>query len=86
MYVTDSESGPDTGAHELTGIRKGIRIGSAKDGKVTGFVPKIRPHSTWEGEGPDRTNMEAVTVAPDGSAIYGGEAGLRTVVKFTKNK
>ena len=35
IYVTDSESGPDTGAHELTGIKKGIRIGSAKDGSVT---------------------------------------------------
>ena len=31
IYVADSESGPDTGAHELTGIKKGIRIGSAKD-------------------------------------------------------
>ena len=30
IYVTDSESGPDTGAHELTGIKKGIRIGSAQ--------------------------------------------------------
>jgi hypothetical protein len=33
IYVADSESGPDTGAHELTGIRKGIRIGSARDGR-----------------------------------------------------
>jgi hypothetical protein len=38
MYVTDSESGPDSGAHELPGIRKGIRIGSAKDGSVTAFI------------------------------------------------
>jgi hypothetical protein len=30
--------------------------------------------------------MEAITVAPDGSAVYGGEAGLRMVVKFVKNK
>ncbi len=30
IYVADSESGPDTGAHELTGIKKGIRIGSAR--------------------------------------------------------
>ena len=35
---TDSESGPDTGAHELPGIKKGIRIGSAKDGTVTAFI------------------------------------------------
>ena len=33
IYVADSESGPDTGAHELPGIKKGIRIGSAKDGR-----------------------------------------------------
>ena len=38
IYVTDSESGPDSGAHELTGIKKGIRIGSAKDGSVTAFI------------------------------------------------
>jgi hypothetical protein len=30
--------------------------------------------------------MEAITVAPDGGAIYGGEAGLRMVVRFIKNK
>jgi len=30
IYVTDSESGPDTGAHELTGIKKGIRIAAPK--------------------------------------------------------
>ena len=30
IYVADSESGPDTGAHELPGIKKGIRIGSAQ--------------------------------------------------------
>ena len=35
IYVTDSESGPDTGAKELPGIKKGIRIGSARDGSVT---------------------------------------------------
>ena len=28
IYVTDSESGPDTGAHELMGIKKGFRIRS----------------------------------------------------------
>ena len=38
IYVADSESGPDTGAHELTGIKKGIRIGNARDGSVTAFI------------------------------------------------
>ena len=37
IYVADSESGGrDTGAHELPGIKKGIRIGSARDGSVDG--------------------------------------------------
>src|SRR5262249_42235548 len=38
IFVADSESGPDTGAHELPGIKKGIRIGSAKDGSVRAFI------------------------------------------------
>jgi hypothetical protein len=38
VYVVDSESGPDTGANELMGIRKGIGIGNARDGKVFAFI------------------------------------------------
>src|SRR6202007_2813292 len=38
IYVADSESGPDTGAHELPGMKKGIRIGSARDGSVIAFI------------------------------------------------
>jgi DNA-binding beta-propeller fold protein YncE len=58
MYVADSESGPDTGAKELMGIRKGIRIGSARDGRVTAFIEDMEPltpdHSGAEGVGVDR--------------------------------
>jgi DNA-binding beta-propeller fold protein YncE len=58
IYVADSESGPDTGAHELSGIRKGIRIGSARDGTVTGFIEDSESttgdHSGAEGVGVDR--------------------------------
>lgn len=57
IYVADSESGPDTGAHELTGIKKGIRIGSAKDGRVTAFIEDMEStaadHSGAEGVGVD---------------------------------
>jgi sugar lactone lactonase YvrE len=57
IYVADSESGPDTGAHELPGIRKGIRIGSAKDGRVTAFIEDAESttadHSGAEGVGVD---------------------------------
>jgi len=81
LYVTDTQSTKDR-----AGFENGIYIGSAKDGKVTGFIPRIRPHSTWEGAGPDRTNMEAIGVTPDGSAIYGGDSGLMAVYRFVKNK
>ncbi len=57
IYVTDSESGPDTGAHELPGIKKGIRIGSAKTGVVTAFIEDAEStaadHSGAEGVGVD---------------------------------
>jgi DNA-binding beta-propeller fold protein YncE len=57
IYVTDSESGPDTGAHELMGIKKGIRIGSAKDGSVKAFIEDsestVADHSGAEGVGVD---------------------------------
>jgi len=57
IYVADSESGPDTGARELFGIKKGIRIGSAKDGSVRAFIEDMEPttadHSGAEGVGVD---------------------------------
>jgi DNA-binding beta-propeller fold protein YncE len=57
IYVADSESGPDTGAHELTGIKKGIRIGRASDGVVTAFIEDMESttgdHSGAEGVGVD---------------------------------
>lgn len=45
-------SGPDTGAHELTGTKKGIRIGSAKDGEVVAFIEDS------ESTGPDHSGAE----------------------------
>jgi DNA-binding beta-propeller fold protein YncE len=57
IYVADSESGPDTGARELPGIKKGIRIGSARDGSVTAFIEDMEStrddHSGAEGLGVD---------------------------------
>ncbi|HUR35463.1 MAG TPA: peptidyl-alpha-hydroxyglycine alpha-amidating lyase family protein [Vicinamibacterales bacterium] len=57
IYVADSESGPDTGAHERPGIKKGIRIGSARDGRVQAFIEDMEStrgdHSGAEGLGVD---------------------------------
>jgi sugar lactone lactonase YvrE len=64
LYVTDSESGPDTGAHELLGIKKGIRIGSAKDGSVTAFIEDM------ESTAPDHSGAEGLGVDARGN-VYG---------------
>jgi DNA-binding beta-propeller fold protein YncE len=64
IYVADSESGPDTGARELQGIKKGIRIGSARDGSVTAFIEDM------ESTVPDHSGAEGVGV--DGAGhVYG---------------
>lgn len=58
IYVADSESGPDTGANELMGIMKGIRVGSAVTGEVYAFIEDMEPlrddHSGAEGVGVDQ--------------------------------
>ena len=65
IYVADSESGPDTGALELMGIKKGIRIGSAKDGRVFAFIEDS------ESTTPDHSGAEGVGVDAHGN-VYGG--------------
>jgi len=64
IYVADSESGPDTGAGELMGIMKGIRIGSAVDGSVTAFIEDMEPLRD------DHSGAEGVGVDADGN-VYG---------------
>ena len=65
IYVADSESGPDTGAHELPGIKKGIRIGSARTGRVTAFIEDL------ESTTGDHSGAEGVGVDAQGN-VYGG--------------
>jgi len=71
IYVADSESGPDTSAHELPGIRKGIRIGSAKDGSVRAFIEDMEStagdHSGAEGVGVD---ADLLGTAEDGGVSH----------------
>jgi DNA-binding beta-propeller fold protein YncE len=64
IYVADSESGPDTGAHELTGIKKGIRIGNAKTGEVTAFIEDM------ESTRPEHSGAEGIGVDAQGN-VYG---------------
>jgi streptogramin lyase len=73
MYVIDADS---TAANN-PGFRKGIRIGSARDGKVVAFVPG---HQT---QNPDGAAGEGVVVGPDGN-LYAAENTLRGVTKYEK--
>jgi sugar lactone lactonase YvrE len=77
IYVADSESGPDTGAHELTGIRKGIRIGSAKTGAVAAFI------EDQESTAPDHSGAEGVGVDARGN-VYGGVVRRQMLERHVK--
>ena len=77
IYVADSESGPDSGAHELPGIKKGIRIGSAKDGKVTAFIEDS------ESTVPDHSGAEGVGVDAQGN-VYGAVVRRQMLERHVK--
>ncbi len=76
LYVADSESGPDTGAGELMGIMKGIRIGSAVDGTVTGFIEDMEPLRD------DHSGAEGVGVDADGN-VYGAVVRRQMLERHT---
>jgi DNA-binding beta-propeller fold protein YncE len=77
IYVADSESGPDTGAHELPGIKKGIRIGSARTGVVTAFIEDMEP------ETPDHSGAEGVGVDAQGN-VYGAVVRRQMLERHVK--
>lgn len=75
IYTADSES--TERVHP--GWRRGIRIGSLKDGKVTIFVP---PHMVPNNA--DGAMGEGIAIDAAGN-IYTAEANLRGVTKYVKN-
>jgi DNA-binding beta-propeller fold protein YncE len=89
IYVADSESRdgrtntgrnalPQTGYGYNLGVRRGIRIGSARDGSVTSFIPDPCPFP-YAGVS---TLAEGVTADRDGN-VYGADF-LRRVRKFVR--
>lgn len=75
IYVADSESGSVNPAHGAW--KRGIRIGSARDGKVMFFIPD--PNET-----PTNTSAaEGVAVDARGN-IYGAEVGPRALKRYVK--
>jgi DNA-binding beta-propeller fold protein YncE len=79
IFVADSESGPDTGAHELPGIRKGIRIGSARDGTVAAFIEDM------ESTTPDHSGAEGVGVDAQGN-VYGAVVRRQMLERHTRHR
>ena len=71
LYAADTQS-PANG--KRTGWKNGVYIGSAKDGKVTAFIPK---HV-------DGSNMEGIGANANGSIVYGGDIGIRQLVIFRR--
>jgi sugar lactone lactonase YvrE len=76
IYVTDSESGPNTGARELAGINKGIRIGSARTGVVRAFIEDMESTAT------DHSGAEGVGVDARGN-VYGAVVRRQMLEKYT---
>lgn len=75
IYVADSESGSVN--RPRTAWLRGIRIGSARDGRLTAFIPDPRPDATGT------SAAEGVAVDRNG-AIYGAEVGPRALKRYTR--
>jgi sugar lactone lactonase YvrE len=75
LYVADSESNSKTNP----GWKRGIRIGSVKDGKVTAFIPDPEPD-------PEKVITSAAEgVAADAQGnVYGAEVGTRALKRYVK--
>ncbi len=75
MYVVDSQSN----SAQNPGFTRGIRIGSAKDGKVTAFIPDTTPDAD------KNNNAGAEGIAADAQGnIYAGEVTGMALKKYAK--
>ncbi len=75
IYVADSESGSVSPPHGAW--KRGIRVGSAKDGSVTAFIPDPNENAT------NTSAAEGVAVDAKGN-IYGAEVGPKALKRYVK--
>jgi sugar lactone lactonase YvrE len=75
LYVADSESESVSRNHD--GWKRGIRIGSARDGKVTAFIPDPVEKTTG-------TSAAEGVAADANGVIYGAEVGPKGVKRYVK--
>lgn len=78
IYVTDSESTDRDGYGHNPGVKRGIRIGSAKDGSVSAFIPD--PSS-----GAGATSTSEGVAADAAGNVYGAEVGPKDLKKYVRN-
>jgi sugar lactone lactonase YvrE len=78
IYVADSESGSVNPAHGEW--KRGIRIGSAKTGEVTAFIPDLETDPAIL-----RSTSSAEGVAVDkNGVIYGAEVGQKAIKRYIR--
>ncbi len=77
LYGADSESN----ARRHAGWKRGIRVGSAKDGKVTAFIPDPEPNPDTSGT----SGAEGVAADSMGN-IYGAEVGPRALKRYVRKR
>lgn len=77
IYVTDSESTDREGYGHNPGVKRGIRIGSAKDGTVTAFIPDPSP-------GTGATSTSEGVAADAAGNVYGAEVGPKDLKKYVR--
>jgi streptogramin lyase len=73
IYVADSQSD----VKRNPGFRRGIRIGSAKDGSVQALIPGIGPE-------PDKESVPEGVAADAMGNVYGAETSANDLKKFVK--
>ena len=79
IYVADSESNKSRKHREW---KRGIRIGSARDGKVTAFIPDDNPNVD-EGPLAGTSGPEGVAADAQGN-VYGAEVGQKGLKKYVR--
>jgi DNA-binding beta-propeller fold protein YncE len=79
LYVTDSESRNAKGYGHHPGWKRGVRIGSAKDGTVTAFMPDPAPDPEHQAT----TGGEGITADAHGT-IYLAQVDPQDIARFEK--
>ena len=75
IYVADSQSNDK----QNPGFKRGIYIGSAKDGKVTAMIPFVEPDPNAN----NNAGIEGITADPMGN-VYGGQTTGMILHKYVK--